>query len=102
MVFLCAFSGCSKESGGGDLNVVNQVYHEVYIEQGMTDNDKGLVVGLPDSSIKTLESADKIYDGETELSFENGKIVNVISDVPRVGLKHIDKLFKGYGLVDNA
>ncbi len=79
------FVGCSaKETNGrvgSQINVVDGVYHEVYIEQGMTDSDKGLVVGLPTSSMKILENADEIYDGESLLSFENGKILGLSNKI---------------------
>ena len=79
----CAFSGCSlskEPSGNGvgsEINLVDNVYHEVYIEKGMTDSDKGLVVGLHDDAKDILESADAIYDGETELSFSNERIIGL-------------------------
>ncbi len=84
-MLLVSFAGCKKTegtNGGGtagdivssQINVVNDIYHEVYIEKGMTDNDKGLVVGLHSAAMEILTSADKIYDGEIEVYFVNDRI----------------------------
>ena len=34
--------------------------------------------------------------------FENGRITNVISEVDKIKMSQIDKLFKEYGMIDNA
>ncbi len=82
-ILLGAVAGCKKPPQadshvvGDMINYVDDVYHEVYIEQGMTDSDKGLVVGLHDSAMKILKSADAIYDGQTEVGIFNGKIMGL-------------------------
>ena len=82
-----AFAGCKTPDNndgedtppaqsvvGSQINYVDDVYHEVYIEQGITDSDKGLVVGLHSDAMEILMSADKIYDGETEIYLVNDRI----------------------------
>ena len=86
---------CGQEYGNFDtsgvsdqINTVNGVYHEVYIEEGIIStnanvnaqidtSDKGLVVGLPTEAMDILVSAEKIYDGSTLVTFEDGRIVGL-------------------------
>ncbi len=81
------FAGCKKMPTvdnhvvGDIINYVDDIYHEVYIEQGMTDNDKGLVVGLHNSAMKILKNADVIYDGATEVGFVGGRIMGLPNKV---------------------
>ncbi len=86
LMLLVSFAGCTppvdpQEPGGpvadvvgSQINYVNNVYHEVYVEEGLTESDKGLVVGLHDSAMEILSSADKIYDGSKEVFLINGRI----------------------------
>ena len=78
-MLLSAFAGCSKPEGDGhvvnaQINIVDDIYHEVYIEEGITDNDNGLVVGLHPSAEKILYSADAIYDGSKQLYVINNRL----------------------------
>ena len=87
-MLLMSFAGCkAPDNDDGDLptppaqnvvgsqiNYVNDVYHEVYIEHGLTDIDKGLVVGLHEDAMEILTSADKIYDGTEEVYLVNDRI----------------------------
>ncbi len=86
---------CGQEYGNFDtsgvsdqINTVNGVYHEVYIEEGIIStnasvntqidtSDKGLIVGLPTEAMDILISAEKIYDGSTLVTFEDGRIVGL-------------------------
>ena len=76
---LGVFIGCSRPDNDGhvvsdQINVVDGIYHEVYIEHGLTDSDKGLVVGIHPSAMKILKNADSVYDGENELAVINGRV----------------------------
>ncbi len=85
-MLLGVFAGCFKPSDsnnvvGDQINVVDDVYHEVYIEQGITDSDKGLVVGLHPAAMNVLTSADAVYDGEDELAVINGRVKGLTGKV---------------------
>ncbi|MBO7150045.1 MAG: hypothetical protein J6V71_04040 [Clostridia bacterium] len=83
-MLLGVFAGCSKPSGhvvGDQINVVDNVYHEVYIEQGITDSDRGLVVGIHPAAMDVLTSADAVYDGENELAIINGRVKGLTGKV---------------------
>ena len=84
VLLLGAFAGCKTDGDNGgtpsgdvvssQINVVNDIYHEVYIEEGLRDTDKGLVVGIHSAAMEILTSADKVYDGETEVFVVDGKV----------------------------
>ncbi len=85
-MLLSVFVGCSNPDNdghvvGSQINVVDGVYHEVYIEHGLTDSDKGLVVGLHPSAMKILTSASAIYDGNNELAVINGRVKGITGKV---------------------
>ena len=78
-MFLVAFSGCknplkNNHVVGNQINVVDNVYHEVYIEEGYISNDNGNVIGLHDEARKILDNADAIYDGAKEVYLISGQI----------------------------
>lgn len=85
-MLLSVFVGCSSPDNNGhvvstQINVVDGVYHEVYIEHGLTDSDKGLVVGLHPSAMKILTSASAVYDGNNELAVINGRVKGITGKV---------------------
>ena len=66
-----------KDNINPNLNIVNGIYREVYIEEGITASDKGLVVGLSDDAREILTRANAIYDGSKLVTFVDGKIVGL-------------------------
>ncbi len=79
-MFLGAVTGCKKPQSNNNhvvdtqINIVDGIYHEVYIEEGYISNDNGNVIGLHDSARKILDSADAIYDGAKQVYLISGQI----------------------------